>query len=170
MAAVPFAPTRSAQRRGGFTAARVVALVVMGLLTAGLLYLALAPGDSVSVPDGAQAGNLTLEPCTYEGYSADCGTLVVPENRADPASRLIALPITRVKTTAPDPGLPVFRLQGGPGVTNMAFTSVDLLADSQDVVLVGYRGVEGSSVLACPDQKRFARDSGFHAEDSEQED
>jgi hypothetical protein len=41
-----------------------------------------------------------MHPCTYPtengAYRADCGTLVVPENRADPRSRLIALPVTRV--------------------------------------------------------------------------
>lgn len=156
----PTTPVRSSQRRGGFTPVRVVALVVMGLLTAGLLYLAFAPEDSVTVPDGAQAGELTLEACTYNGYNADCGTLAVPENRADPSSRLIALPVTRVRTTAPEPGLPVFRLQGGPGVTNMTFPSVDLLADSQEVVLVGYRGVEGSSVLSCPEVTAAVKRSG----------
>ena len=43
----------------------------------------------VSVPAGAHAGQLTLKPCTYAtehgSYAADCGTLVVPENRHDPA-------------------------------------------------------------------------------------
>ena len=40
----------------------------------------------VSVPEGARAGQLTLKSCDYgteDGdYEADCGTLVVPENRA----------------------------------------------------------------------------------------
>ncbi len=39
----------------------------------------------MSVPAGAKAGQLTLHPCHYGteqgGYAADCGTLVVPENR-----------------------------------------------------------------------------------------
>ena len=45
-------------------------------------------GNAVSVPAGAKAGQLTLHPCHYGteqgSYAADCGTLVVPENRADP--------------------------------------------------------------------------------------
>ena len=99
-------PTEAtAGRRGGVTPARFVALAVMGLLAVGLLFLRFAGEDSVEVPVGAQAGDLTMEPCTYEGYRADCGTLVVPENRADPASRLIALPLTRVRAAGPDPGL-----------------------------------------------------------------
>ena len=83
------------------TPARIVALVLIGLTIAGLAYLRFAPDDRVSVPKGAQAGDLVLEPCTYAtedgSYAADCGTLVVPENRADPQSRLIALPVTRIR-------------------------------------------------------------------------
>jgi len=113
-----------------FTPARIIALVVIGVLALGLAYLRFAPDPSVSVPDGAQAGDVILEPCTYAtedgSYDADCGTLVVPENRADSGSRLIALP-------------------------NMTFPKVSRIADSRDVVLVGYRGVEGSSVLNCPE-------------------
>lgn len=77
------------------------------------------------MPTGAQAGDIVLEPCDYETeggtYAADCRTLVVPENRADPGSRLIALPVTRIKARTDDPGEPVFRLEGGPGGTNMQF-------------------------------------------------
>jgi predicted small lipoprotein YifL len=48
----------------------------------------------LTVPKGAQAGDLVdLEPCTYKEdkveYAADCGTLVVPENRSNLESRLI---------------------------------------------------------------------------------
>jgi len=74
-----------------FTPARIVALVVIGVLALGLGYLRFAPDPSVSVPEGAGAGDLILEPCTYAtedgSYDADCGTLVVPENRADSGSR-----------------------------------------------------------------------------------
>lgn len=58
----------------------------MGVLVAGLLYLWLSPEESVAVPAGAQAGDLIMEPCTYRGSEADCGTLIVPENRAAPGS------------------------------------------------------------------------------------
>ena len=138
-----------------FTPARIVALVVIGVLALGLAYLRFAPDPSVSVPDGAQAGDVILEPCTYAtedgSYDADCGTLVVPENRADSGSRLIALPVTRVRARGGASAEPIFRLEGGPGISNMTFPKVSRIADSRDVVLVGYRGVEGSSVLNCPE-------------------
>jgi pimeloyl-ACP methyl ester carboxylesterase len=143
-------------RHRALTLARIVALVVIGVLVVGLAYLRLAPGEaSVVVPDGARAGDLTLEPCTYPtedgSYAAECGTIVVPENRAEPGSRLIALPVTRIPAKSDHPAEPVFYLQGGPGLTNMVFPMASRFAQHRDVVQVGYRGVEGSSRLDCPE-------------------
>ena len=96
-----------------------------------------------------------MHPCTYPtengAYRADCGTLVVPENRADPRSRLIALPVTRILARSSHPLAPIFHLNGGPGITNMTFPQANRLAAQHDVVMVGYRGVDGSSVLNCPE-------------------
>jgi pimeloyl-ACP methyl ester carboxylesterase len=139
-----------------FTPGRIVALLLIALVVLGLVYLRFAPdAEPVSVPTGAQAGDLILESCEYateDGtYAADCGTLVVPENRADPQSRLIALPVTRIKARSKHPAEPIFRLEGGPGVTNMEFAKASRFADDHDVVLVGYRGVDGSVRLDCPE-------------------
>jgi pimeloyl-ACP methyl ester carboxylesterase len=139
-----------------FTTARIVALVLIGLVVLGFGYLHVTSGDdAVSVPSGAKAGDLILEDCHYatEGgsYAADCGTLVVPENRHDADSRLIALPVTRIRSRSADAAEPIFRLQGGPGISNMTFPAASRFADKRDVVLVGYRGVEGSSILDCPE-------------------
>jgi pimeloyl-ACP methyl ester carboxylesterase len=143
-------------QRRGFTPARVVALLLIALMVLGLGYLRFAPGASaVSVPAGAHAGQLTLEPCNYAtedgSYAADCGTLVVPENRTNPHSRLIALPVTRIRAKSAHPAEPIFWFQGGPGKSNMEFPYASRLAAAHDVVLVGYRGADGSSVLNCPE-------------------
>jgi pimeloyl-ACP methyl ester carboxylesterase len=142
-------------RRPGVTPARAVALAVIAALTLGLAYIAFDEDASVSVPSGARAGDLILEPCTYEtedgSYAADCGTLVVSEDRSDPDSRLIALPVTRIHARSDTPAEPIFRLEGGPGVSNMTFTVASRLAEGHDVVLVGYRGVDGSVRLDCPE-------------------
>src|SRR5687767_14924864 len=102
-----------------FTAARILALALVAAVACGLAYLRFAPDDAVSVPPGAKAGDLILDTCTYateDGrYAADCGTLVVPENRADAGSRLIALPVTRIHARSARPQEPIFRLEGGPG-------------------------------------------------------
>ena len=138
-----------------FPLSRIIGLVAIGLVVAGLAYLRFAPDGEVSVPEGARAGQLTLKPCHYgteDGdYAADCGTLVVPENRARRDSRLIALPVTRIRARSEHPREPIFRLQGGPGITNMNFTEASRFAEQRDVVLVGYRGVEGSAILDCPE-------------------
>ena len=139
-----------------YTPSRIVALVVIGVMLFGLTYIGFAPGNAaVSVPQGAHAGQLTMHPCTYAteqgAMPADCGTLVVPENRADPRSRLIALPVTRILTRSSHPLAPIFYLNGGPGITNMTFPQAGRLTAQHDVVMVGYRGVDGSSVLNCPE-------------------
>src|SRR4051794_24999707 len=150
-----------------FTPARITSLVLIALVAAGLGYLRFGTGDErASVPSGARAGQVFLHSCSYGtergGYAADCGTLVVPENRADAHSRLIALPVTRIRARSAHPGDPVFRLEGGPGLTNMQFSQASRFADRRDVVLVGYRGVDGSSVLDCPEvQAALAHSTGF---------
>jgi len=148
-------PLKSPPSRS-FTWARIAALLVTIVLLTGLTYLRVSSSSAaISVPQGAHAGQLTMHPCTYPtedgGYRADCGTLVVPENRADPRSRLIALPVTRILARSSHPLAPIFRLNGGPGITNMTFPQANRLAAQHDVVMVGYRGVDGSSVLNCPE-------------------
>ena len=119
----------------------------------------------LAVPDGAQAGDLAgLESCTYEAqdakYVADCGTLVVPENRADPNSRLIALPVIRVRATGSNPAEPIFWFEGGPGYSNMGAPLVSWFIENHDIVMVGYRGMDGSVVLNCPEVVELMRGAG----------
>ena len=159
-------PVPPAQRPKAFTWARIVALLVIGVMLLGLTYIGFAPGDAaVSVPQGAHAGQLTMHPCTYAAEKgamrADCGTFVVPENRADPRSRLIALPVTRILARSSHPLEPIFHLNGGPGITNMTFPQANRLAAQHDVVMVGYRGVDGSSVLNCPEVTAALENSDY---------
>src|ERR687884_674744 len=93
--------------------ARIVALALVSLTALGLAYLHFGTGDdAVSVPSGARAGQLKLHPCHYGtengSYRADCGTLVVRENRHDAHPRLIALPVTRIRARTAKPGAPIF--------------------------------------------------------------
>ena len=110
----------------------------------------------MTVPTDAKAGDIVnLNPCTYKSgdaeYSADCGTLVVPENRNDPNSRLIGLPVTRIRATGSNPTEPIFYLGGGPGESNAGTSRVSWFIEKHDVVIVGYRGVDGSVKLDCPE-------------------
>src|SRR5438270_13711701 len=88
-------------RNKAFGPARIVAVALVALTALGLAYLHFSTGtDAVSVPSGAHAGQLKLHRCHYAteqgSYGADCGTLVVRENRRKASSRLIALPVTRI--------------------------------------------------------------------------
>jgi pimeloyl-ACP methyl ester carboxylesterase len=135
---------------------RVVALVVIAALAAALLWLRLASSEQpLEVPEGAEPGDLTLEPCTYpteDGpVDADCGTLVVAEDPAEPGSSLLALPIARVRARSASPGEPIFWLEGGPGISNTDLAQASRYVDDRDLVLVGYRGVDGSVRLDCPE-------------------
>jgi pimeloyl-ACP methyl ester carboxylesterase len=140
-------------------------MVTVGLLSVSLLTLLLAGCGtgadelpSIAVPDGAQVGYLTpLEACEYtapgsrETFAAECGTITVPENWGDPNARLIALPVVRIPATGPTPAEPVFILLGGPGTPNLLFSPQDWLLADHDVIMVGYRGAEGSFELTCPE-------------------
>lgn len=61
----------------------------------------------------------------------------MPESRADPRSRLIAVPVT---------------LWGGPGLNTMDWPQASRFTADHDLVLVGYRGVDGSVWLDCPEE------------------
>ncbi|WP_336203904.1 alpha/beta hydrolase [Nonomuraea sp. LPB2021202275-12-8] len=84
---------------------------------------------------------------------------MVPENHRVPGSRLIALSVTRIRATGRNPAEPIFRLGGGPGASNMSFKEASRLTERHDVVLVGYRGIDGSTVLDCPEVTSALRHS-----------
>ncbi|MCP4605405.1 MAG: alpha/beta fold hydrolase [Proteobacteria bacterium] len=100
----------------------------------------------------AKAG-LTLGSCESdvegETYPAECGVLLVPENRSKPDSRLIPLPVLRIPSSGSNPGEPVFRLGGGPGVSNIFDSARAALLANHDYVRVGYRGADGATRLDC---------------------
>jgi len=73
----------------------------------------------------------------------------VPENRHDPNSRLIALPVIVIVPIRP---FPVSRSSAArrPGITNMEFPDARPFTANHDVVLVGYRGVDGFDPARLP--------------------
>jgi hypothetical protein len=112
-----------------------VAIVVIGLVAVVLTFSRLQTPERLSVPEGAKSGQLNMAPCQYPtaagDYDADCGTLVVPEDRNDPGSRWIALPVVRIKAKAKTSDIPIVRLGRGPGVTNMEFEDASRRAQGQ---------------------------------------
>ena len=133
-------------------------VVVAGLLLAACRKPAAAPiATAGTVPAGTQPGQLTgLAGCEYQPksaktkYLAECGTLTVSENWDKAGSRLIGLPVVRIPASGKDPAEPVFWLMGGPGGPNITWAPPAWLLAKHDVVMVGYRGVEGTQRLSCP--------------------
>jgi len=108
----------------------------------------------ITLPTNAKAGNIyNLETTTHEesGRTIVNGILVVKENHSKSDSRLIALPVKIYKTSNKEALEPVFYLTGGPGHSNLGYWPSDELLAERDIVLVGYRGVDGSSRIDCPE-------------------
>ena len=110
-------------------------------------------GAFVSVSDSILIGS--------SKYAVDYGTLTVRENRRQPNSRFIHLPVKRIRSSSPAPLEPVFYFAGGPGRGNMEHIgNMWYLVPQHDVVLVGFRGVDGASVLDCPTVKKAMHGKG----------
>jgi len=146
----------------GISKRNLVIVVVIIVLGSVMGYIAVTgvpsrqKGIPITVPEGSKAGDLTtMKPYTYKAgdieYAAERGTFVVAENRGAPDSRFIALPVVRIRATGSDPTEPIFWLTGGPGHTNLEFSHIEGLIEKHDIVLVGYRGVDGSVVLQLPE-------------------
>ncbi|MCP4366580.1 MAG: hypothetical protein GY797_00475, partial [Deltaproteobacteria bacterium] len=112
----------------------------------------------------AQGAKLSWEPCETkvgdEDVTAECTTLSVPENRQDLASRQITITVMRIPTTGSAPSEPIFFLEGGPGKSNLKFNPSATLLERHDIVQVGYRGVNSSVVLDCPEFKDALKGQG----------
>ena len=128
------------------------------------------PAPVPVIPAGAHAGDLTgWTNCAFQpegskvNYAAECRTLVVRENWEKTDSRLIALPVVRVRASGAQPAEPVFFLNGGPGSPNIVWAPPAWLLKNHDVVLYNkaatvdlekYEGIEsvslGNSVMGAP--------------------
>lgn len=131
----------------------LIVFIIILVLTAWILLS--MKKKAVTIPEGAHADQIFLTPCSVilEGkkFDADCGTLVVSENRSNPNANLIALPVKRIHSSNPNPLEPIFFFEGGPGQSNMTFKPPIWLLENHDIVMVGYRGVDGTPKLDCPE-------------------
>jgi pimeloyl-ACP methyl ester carboxylesterase len=145
-------------------------LIILLMITSGCGGSAFTyPEPSTEKVDGAfvsKAGTVKIDSIEY---AADFGTITVSENRNKPNSRLIDLPIIRIHSSSKDPREPIFCFSGGPGQRNMDWDwkSMWYLLPNHDIVIVGYRGVDGSTVLDCPEMaKAFKGDGDLLGEES----
>lgn len=121
-----------------------------------LAILLLAASPAAATPGVPLAPCQLAHPYAPARISARCGTLPVPEDRARPGGRKIAVAIAVIPAESPraEPD-PVYVLAGGPGQSIRELFPVlapafGRIARSRDLVLVDQRGTGGSGRLACP--------------------
>jgi len=125
-----------------------------------VLMLALVPGANTAISGEAnsipqKAGSVTLKPIVVEvrdkqTVEAESGQLLVPETRANPRARMIALAFIRFRSTAQKPAAPIVYLAGGPGASGINdFQGIPLsllteLRSIADVIGLDQRGTGAS--------------------------
>lgn len=101
----------------------------------------------------ARCKDVDLPPAIAE--RAECGTMMVEQDRGQPDGHTLSLPVLRVASLAKLKGEPVFVLNGGPGSPNIGrITPLPLLSAEHDIYYVGYRGADGTGALRCPEYQR----------------
>ncbi|WP_339745702.1 alpha/beta fold hydrolase [uncultured Maricaulis sp.] len=115
--------------------------------------------SQLSLPQPAAAQNaLAEETIEFTAQSGDStaafhGTFEVPENRADPHSRMITLSYIRFPATGDHPGSPIIYLSGGPGGSGSGtargprFPLFQSMRQHGDVIAFDQRGTGGSTEL-----------------------
>ncbi len=88
------------------------------------------------------------------------GEIEVPEDRDKPNGRSIKLPVHRYVSKNPNPAEPVFVLNGGPGASNMTRPTFHEFLANHDVIVVGYRGADGSCILTSKKIKKAIKGKG----------
>ena len=108
-----------------------------------------------ATPTTRKAGDVVIESASMTSpetgaINYDLGTLYVPENRADPRSRLIGIGFARIRALQPTGAPPTVHLPGGPGQSFLPMLkqgrarfwlrTVALYRRVSDVVIVDQRG------------------------------
>lgn len=97
-------------------------------------------------------------------FNADYCKMQVLENPLDKSSKVIDIPVIRIRTKSKQPAAPIFFLNDGPGLSNFVKIMPTWLALNHDVVIVGYRGVDGSVNLDIPELRQIAQNPNFLSE------
>jgi pimeloyl-ACP methyl ester carboxylesterase len=107
------------------------------------------PEDVKTLKSGQFKYNTIMFNWNGQDIETDFLIFAVPENRNNKSTRLIHLPIIRIKSKAETPEDPIFTLAGGPGLPNIASNPQLWMLENHDLVMVGFRGVDGSVILDC---------------------
>ena len=100
---------------------------------------------------GKGSGAIVMKGGRLSRHSADFGLVQVPENRNVLDTRLMQLPFIRHHARKDASSEPLFILGGGPGKSNLWREMPEVFHAHNDLVNVGYRGVDGEVKLRCPE-------------------
>lgn len=119
---------------------------------------------AITTEGGLLYGALAFESCALggtggvEAVEAQCATVQVPENHAEPDGRQIELAVAWIPASGEGEPDPVFMIAGGPGQS--ALESYPMLHGAfrdarrnRHVLLVDARGTGGSHPLSCKDEE-----------------
>lgn len=106
---------------------------------------------------------------------AECGSISVPEDRANPDGRSLTINFTVLRAENADSGLaPIFHFEGGPGASAISnfglawYGSYGLLRRDHDIVLIDQRGTGTSAPLNCTETESIAVEDLETARDEEE--
>jgi pimeloyl-ACP methyl ester carboxylesterase len=121
-----------------------------------LLLVVLAAGGLVADRSDAASWRSPPAPCSVAGRSARCGTLEVPEDRAKPEARSLAIRVVVLPASDAAQRLadPLLVLEGGPGASVLSMAPMHAMAFAalqarRDLVFVEQRGTGESAGLHC---------------------
>lgn len=154
----------------------ITLLPLSAALALALSACAEKPQAEADTPQGQRFGQLVFQPCSLsaptarKGIEAQCTTLQVAENPAEPNGRKIGLriawlPAENQADAAPDP---IFMLAGGPGQAAVdSYAGLDPAFEEarkrRHVILVDQRGTGGSNLLSCKSDDEDATDTSVEA-------
>jgi len=112
-----------------------------------------------------EIGEHVLKPGKFADCAADFGIILVPENRNNPHSKTIHLAFIRIHALKGQTAEPVFLLNGGPGKSNIRGVLPSVFFEHNDLVIVGFRGIDSSVKLDCPEvSKAFTMENSLSLE------
>ena len=170
--------TGASRGRFGYTVGVIMRRIAPLLLAASLVAAGCSSGDDATAV-GDDANPTTAAPKPYrpvfadtpcmvdvpDGATVTCGTLTVPENRAEPDGNQVVLPVVRIHSTSPTPKPdPVVYLHGGPGIgtlpNGIAGRARNPVLAERDLIVFDQRGAGlAKPALECPEREQAFLDA-----------